>query len=137
MCSDTKQLEILIVLYICSYIMSYDNSNTNLGDTDTAVSCNQSREIHYDLSLGKFDFWLNYSSDILYIVFHSESLMIMKYSEIFLALKDYSYEYYALSCQNAFKISKAIAWVKPEMINATEILSATNAKKIVVSSKTR
>ena len=56
MCSDTKHLDILIVLYICSYIMSYDNSNSNLGDTDTIVSCNQSREIHYDLSLGKFDF---------------------------------------------------------------------------------
>ena len=77
MCSDTKHLDILIVLYICSYIMSYDNSNSNLGDTDTIVSCNQSREIHYDLSLGKFDFWLNYSSDILYIVFHSESLRII------------------------------------------------------------
>ena len=56
MCSNTERLEMLIVLIVCLFLVSYDTSNMNLGDIETIVSYNQSREIYCDLSLGKFDF---------------------------------------------------------------------------------
>ena len=43
-----------------------------LGDIETVASDNQSREMHYELSLAKFNFKLNYSSDSLYGGFRSE-----------------------------------------------------------------
>ena len=70
---------------ICSVI------NMSLGDIETIVSCNQSRVTHWDLSLGKFNSELKYSSDSLYIGFHFQSLTIlwclMKYSQRSLTLK--------------------------------------------------
>ena len=62
MCSDTERLEMLIVLYICLFLLSY-NSNQGLGDIETISLYNQSREMYCDLFLGKFDFWVNYSFD--------------------------------------------------------------------------
>ena len=56
MCSDTECLEVLIVLHICSFLMSNDSGNMSLGDIETIVSYNQSIEISRDLSLNKFDF---------------------------------------------------------------------------------
>ena len=56
MCSDTECLEVLIVLHICSFLMSNDSGNMSLGDIETIVSYNQSIEISRDLSLDKFDF---------------------------------------------------------------------------------
>ena len=77
MCSDTKRLEMLIVLHIYLFLMSYNSSNMSFGDIETIVPCNKSREMYCDLFLRKFDFWLNYSSDSLYIGFHSQSLRIL------------------------------------------------------------
>ena len=37
---------------------------------------------------------------------------------------------YALFCQKAFKILKAIVWVILEFLSATEILSALTAKRL-------
>ena len=37
MCSDTECLELLIVLHIYLFFMSYDSSNVNLGDIETTV----------------------------------------------------------------------------------------------------
>ena len=66
-------------------------TNMSLGDIETIVSCNQSRVTHWDLSLGKFNSELKYSSDSLYIGFHFQSLTIlwylMKYSQRSLTLK--------------------------------------------------
>ena len=55
MCSDTECLELLIVLHIYLFFMSYDSSNMNLGDIETTIY-NQSREKYCDLFWGKFDF---------------------------------------------------------------------------------
>ena len=50
---------------------------------------NQSREMHCELPLGKFNFKLNYSSDSLYIGFRSQWLRIfLKTNEIFTKLSD-------------------------------------------------
>ena len=54
MCSCTQWLEMLIVLHIYSFFMTYDTSNISFGDIETIVSYNQSREIYFDLFLGKF-----------------------------------------------------------------------------------
>ena len=56
MCSNTERPEMLIVLHICLFLMSYDSSTMNLGDMEIIVSCNQSRDMYCDLSLGKFGF---------------------------------------------------------------------------------
>ena len=56
MCSDTECLEVLIVLHICSFLMSNDSGNMSLGDIETILSYNQSIEISRELSLDKFDF---------------------------------------------------------------------------------
>ena len=79
MCSDTGRLEMLIVLHVCSFLMSYDSGDKNLVDIETiALSCNQSRKICCDLTLDKFDFHLYYSSsDGSYIAFHSHLLRIL------------------------------------------------------------
>ena len=77
MCSDTKRLEMLIVLHIYLFLMSYNSSNMSFGDIETIVPYNKSGEMYCDLFLRKFDFWLNYSSDSLYIGFHSQSLRIL------------------------------------------------------------
>ena len=45
MCSDTKRLEMLIVLYICSFLMSYDSSNMSLGDFEIIVQSVQRYEL--------------------------------------------------------------------------------------------
>ena len=45
----------------------------SLGDTDTIVPYNQSREIYCDLPLGKFDFESSHSSFSSYIEFYSHS----------------------------------------------------------------
>ena len=37
MCSDTERLEMLIVLHICLFLVSYDTSNMTLGDIETTV----------------------------------------------------------------------------------------------------
>ena len=66
MCSDTERLEMLIVLYMCSFLTSYDSRDMSLGDIETIVSYNQSREMYCDLS------------------------EIMKYTQSFLAVKGYS-----------------------------------------------
>ena len=66
MCSDIERLEMLIVLYMCSFLMSYDSRDMSLGDIETIVSYNQSREMYCDLS------------------------EIMKYTQSFLAVKGYS-----------------------------------------------
>ena len=58
----------LIVLHICLFFMPYDSSNMAFGDTETPVFYNQSREMYFDLSLGKFGSWLNCSFDSLYFV---------------------------------------------------------------------
>ena len=55
MWNDPERLEILIVLQICSFLMTYD-SRISLGDIETIVLYNQSREMYCDLSLGKSDF---------------------------------------------------------------------------------
>ena len=46
----------LIVLHICSLLILYASGYTNLGNNDTIISNNQSRDIYYMTSLGKFDF---------------------------------------------------------------------------------
>ena len=56
MCSDTEHLAVLFILHISLIFMSYDCSSMGLGNIETIVLYNQSREMHYDLSLGKFDF---------------------------------------------------------------------------------
>ena len=76
MCSDTERMEMLIVLHICSFLLSYDSSDMSFGDIETTVSWNQSREICCDLSLGKFVFLLNYSFYSSYIEIHSQSLKV-------------------------------------------------------------
>ena len=76
MCSDTERLEMLIVLYICLFLLSY-NSNQGLGDIETISLYNQSREMYCDLFLGKFDFWVNYSFDSSYIGLHYQSSRIL------------------------------------------------------------
>ena len=85
--SDTKRPEMLIVLHICLFFMPYDSSNMGFGNTETPVFYNQSREMYFDLSLGKFGSWLNYS----YYCFHSQYLRILwqliKYSQSFLTSK--------------------------------------------------
>ena len=56
MYSDIECLEKLIVLHICSFLILKDSSDMSLGDIETLVSYNQSGEMHYDLSLRKFEF---------------------------------------------------------------------------------
>ena len=46
MCICTERVEMFIVLY--------DSSNISFGHIETVVSYNQSREIYFDLFLGKF-----------------------------------------------------------------------------------
>ena len=46
----------LIVLHICSLLISFASGYTNLGNNDTIISNNQSRDIFYMTYLGKFDF---------------------------------------------------------------------------------
>lgn len=43
-CSVTKRLEILIVLHICSFLMSYDSSYKSLGDSETVVLCSHMKQ---------------------------------------------------------------------------------------------
>ena len=45
MCSDTKRLEMLIVLHIYLFLMSYNSSNMSFGDIETIVPYNKSRSI--------------------------------------------------------------------------------------------
>ena len=40
-------------------------------------------------------------------------------------------QWYTLSCQKAFKVSRAIVRVTPEVNSATEILSASTVKRLV------
>ena len=91
MCSNAERLEILIILHICLFLTSYDSSNSRLGEMETIVTSNQSRELYCNLSLGKFDFYLNYSSHNLYIGLHSQSVRIrwwlMKHSQGILMLE--------------------------------------------------
>ena len=56
MCSDTKRLDMLIVLHIYLFLMSYNSSNMSFGDIETIVPYNKSREMYCDLFLRKFDF---------------------------------------------------------------------------------
>ena len=57
MCSsDTECLEMFIVLRICLFLMPNDRGAVILGDIATVVLYNQSGEMFYDLSLGKFGF---------------------------------------------------------------------------------
>ena len=91
MCSNAELQEILIILHICLFLTSYDSSNSRLGEMETIVTSNQSRELYCNLSLGKFDFYLNYSSHNLYIGLHSQSVRIrwwlMKHSQGILMLE--------------------------------------------------
>ena len=48
----------VIFFHICLFQMPCDSSDMSLGDIVTIVSCNQSREMFCELSLGKFDFEL-------------------------------------------------------------------------------
>ena len=89
MCSNVERPEILIILHICLFLMSYDSSEWSLGDIETIVTSNQSMEL--DLSLGKFHFKPNYSCDSLYIGLHPQSFLRvlwwpMKHSQGFLML---------------------------------------------------
>ena len=45
MCNDTERVEILIILHIYLFLMSYDSSNSSVGDIETIVTSNQSREL--------------------------------------------------------------------------------------------
>ena len=56
MCSDTERRDMLILLHISLFLMLHYSSNMNVGDIETIVLYNHSREMFYDLSLGKFDF---------------------------------------------------------------------------------
>ena len=44
-CSDTKRLEVLIVLHICSFFMSYDTDYTSLGDSETIISYSHIKQL--------------------------------------------------------------------------------------------
>lgn len=46
----------LFFLHIYSFPISYDSRDKCLGEVETTISWNQSREMCYDLSVGKFDF---------------------------------------------------------------------------------
>lgn len=61
-------------LHICSFLISYYSGDVYLVDIETMLSYNQSKEIYYDMSLGKFDL---YSFDGSYIEFHSQCLKIL------------------------------------------------------------
>ena len=50
-CSDTECLVMLIVLYICSFFMSNDSVGMYLGEIDTIVSYNWSKDMYCDVSL--------------------------------------------------------------------------------------
>ena len=58
MCSYTERLERLIVLHICSFLMSHDSRNMSLGDIEAIVSYNQFREEYCEL----FVYWVPFSS---------------------------------------------------------------------------
>ena len=91
--AHTELVEMLIILHIFLFLMSYDSSKISLGDIETKVSYNQSREVYCDLPLGKFDFLYNHLSDSSYIGFHSQFLRflwkLMKYSQNFKTFKGY------------------------------------------------
>lgn len=46
MCNDTKRLDMLIVLDISLFLMAYGSGDMCLGDSDTFVLYNQSRETY-------------------------------------------------------------------------------------------
>ena len=56
MCNDAECQEMLIVLHIYLFLLPYDSSKMSLGDIESIVLRNQSREMHCDLSVRKFNF---------------------------------------------------------------------------------
>ena len=59
------------------FFLIYSVTNMSLGDVESIISGNQSSVTHCELSLNKFNFYLKYSTDSLYIGFHFQSLTIL------------------------------------------------------------
>ena len=51
----------LIVLHICSFLMSNDSGYVSLGDTETIILYSYSGETYCNIYLGKFDFLIAFN----------------------------------------------------------------------------